>query len=662
MNGGRQIYQDTGVGTTTTGNKTAFQRMRIEISTTTNGSGSAIFMINGRVTNVITQTTRSLPVVPLSAGIWIQAGTANRGTGGVTGHTGGINNLDVSYIKTWIDDPPGGVVDSGTEVVETMFTPTTADPSPPLGDPVTGASLSYHYLGNDPSTFPEGTIVSMDRANRLSVASSSIPYDKNLMGVVALQSHSFGDDDAGGQSIRVGMSGRVGVNVSLVNGPIVKGDRVTSSYISGVGMRATRPGFIVGVALEDFDPSHGLGVCDGMDVNTSSTTAASTDINVLSECRTQILVNATPNFDMSSSLLVQDDAGRFGIGTSSPEYALHVIGDIAAESFVNISTATAKTDIAYLDDEDKGSILESIRGTKIAEYRYRDESINNPLRIGLIAEEAPVEVLSVSGKGVDIYKLSTFILAGLQEEDRRITDLEARVAALEAIAENGGFSMPDGGASTGVLAYLSSLGTKIASGVAEFASVITSNFTVGSSSKPAGITLYDSETGAPYCVKIVGGEATTTAGACPMIVTENADTEVTDDVVATSTPAAAVSAPVISINGANPAEIFVGSSYADLGAAITAPQSALNLGLKALVNGVDVGDVSNVVLDTASTSVHTIEYYAVDENGNRGSAVRMVNVVSLVPQPSVVEEVVEDSVPESVSEELQASSTPETSI
>ena len=68
------------------------------------------------------------------------------------------------------------------------------------------------------------------------------------------------------------------------------------------------------------------------------------------------------------------------------------------------------------------------------------------------------------------------------------------------------------------------------------------------------------------------------------------------------------------------------------------------------------------MLDTASTSVHTIEYYAVDENGNRGSAVRMVNVVSLVPQPSVVEEVVEDSVPESVSEELQASSTPETSI
>lgn len=41
-------------------------------------------------------------------------------------------------------------------------------------------------------------------------------------------------------------------------------------------------------------------------------------------------------------------AGNVGIGTSTPEYKLHVTGDVAATSFVNISTRTAKKDIEFI--------------------------------------------------------------------------------------------------------------------------------------------------------------------------------------------------------------------------------------------------------------------------------------------------------------------------
>jgi len=47
-------------------------------------------------------------------------------------------------------------------------------------------------------------------------------------------------------------TGKATVRVSTTGGPIRKGDFVTSSTIPGVGMRATKSGNVVGVALEDY--------------------------------------------------------------------------------------------------------------------------------------------------------------------------------------------------------------------------------------------------------------------------------------------------------------------------------------------------------------------------------------------------------------------------
>src|SRR5690606_13105237 len=51
-------------------------------------------------------------------------------------------------------------------------------------------------------------------------------------------------------------SGNAVVIVSGENGPIKEGDQITSSSVAGVGMKATRTGYVIGTALEDFNPTN----------------------------------------------------------------------------------------------------------------------------------------------------------------------------------------------------------------------------------------------------------------------------------------------------------------------------------------------------------------------------------------------------------------------
>jgi hypothetical protein len=418
-------------------------------------------------------------------------------------------------------------------------------------------------------------------------------------------------DESLSTSTPVALTGRVPLKVTLENGPIAIGDRIAASVTQpGYGAKAIKSGETIGIALEPFDlNSQGNKVLVFVDKRYHF-------------APDQFAIDAETG-DLSFALA---STTFIGIGTTTPQYKVHVIGDVGAQSFVNISTEAAKTDITYLEETDKATILDEIRGARIAQYRYKAEDANNPLRIGLIAEEAPLEVLSVDGKGVDIYKLSTFILAGLQETDRRVTDLETRVAAVEAILASGGFNV--GSISTGVsmesvLSGLSTLGTRIVANIASFTNLFADELTVGTEEKPAGITLYDEATGDPYCVKVVNGAVTTGAGKCSDVV----DTTKINN-TSTTTPSGDTTAPTIQINGLNPADIEKGTAYGDLGATVTSAGDE-NLGIKAVVDGVDVGDISNVTIDTSTVGTHTIEYYAVDQAGNRGSVTRTVNVIEI---------------------------------
>ncbi len=93
-----------------------------------------------------------------------------------------------------------------------------------------------------------GDLVAVDKEASSSayIAKSKATYQNDLIGIVST-SPGFKLSQE-----KVALAGRVPVKVSTENGPIEIGDYLTSSSTPGVAMKATRPGQVVGKALESF--------------------------------------------------------------------------------------------------------------------------------------------------------------------------------------------------------------------------------------------------------------------------------------------------------------------------------------------------------------------------------------------------------------------------
>ncbi len=106
-----------------------------------------------------------------------------------------------------------------------------------------------------------GDIVAPSRIRNDFMIKSDTSYDSSMIGVVSDGSSSFMINSYGGNESAkltgkpIVLAGRVPVNVSTMNGPIIPGDRLTSSPIPGVAMKATQEGNTVAVALAGFSGS-----------------------------------------------------------------------------------------------------------------------------------------------------------------------------------------------------------------------------------------------------------------------------------------------------------------------------------------------------------------------------------------------------------------------
>jgi hypothetical protein len=119
----------------------------------------------------------------------------------------------------------------------------------------TSADVAENYPVSDPAIGP-GDIVSLTSSDSAMLTKSAGPYDQHLFGVISTDPGIIlGSNDSLSQNPNqrpVALKGRVPVNVSAENGPINIGDPLTSSNTPGVGMKATKPGQIIGTALEPF--------------------------------------------------------------------------------------------------------------------------------------------------------------------------------------------------------------------------------------------------------------------------------------------------------------------------------------------------------------------------------------------------------------------------
>ncbi|OGZ40384.1 MAG: hypothetical protein A3I88_00985 [Candidatus Portnoybacteria bacterium RIFCSPLOWO2_12_FULL_39_9] len=150
----------------------------------------------------------------------------------------------------------------------------------------------------------------------------------------------------------------------------------------------------------------------------------------------------------STPAMVIDANGNIGIATTTPTNILTIgqgKGDAIADGWSVYSSRDYKTDITYLEEREYDDILEEIKGMKVARYRWKSDTGAAPMEqfsprtaplellqsntnLGLIAEEAPKDVLSPGGRSVSLYDYTSFIAAGLKSLALEVEELKAELA------------------------------------------------------------------------------------------------------------------------------------------------------------------------------------------------------------------------------------------
>jgi hypothetical protein len=120
-----------------------------------------------------------------------------------------------------------------------------------LSSGVAAASLSVGYTATQ--SLPAGTVVASDNQSSNTVVPADNVTNNNILGVVTVGSTVTISQS--NTQVQVSTGGSAYVLVSDINGPIKKGDKITASPLSGIGMRATQAGKIVGTATSDLTGS-----------------------------------------------------------------------------------------------------------------------------------------------------------------------------------------------------------------------------------------------------------------------------------------------------------------------------------------------------------------------------------------------------------------------
>jgi F0F1-type ATP synthase membrane subunit c/vacuolar-type H+-ATPase subunit K len=106
-----------------------------------------------------------------------------------------------------------------------------------------------NYLPISDTQVSNGSIVSFSPKG---YSLSKIDYDPLAVGVVTTHPAISLQLPGTASSYAVVSSGDTLVLVSSINGAIKKGDPITTSTITGVGMKATQTGYIIGVSLDNY--------------------------------------------------------------------------------------------------------------------------------------------------------------------------------------------------------------------------------------------------------------------------------------------------------------------------------------------------------------------------------------------------------------------------
>jgi hypothetical protein len=323
----------------------------------------------------------------------------------------------------------------------------------------TGADYA-EYFYTDSVDLQSGEIVCVDIVKNSAVKRCARGADNNVMGIVSTKPSVIGnatkavEADPSHYAV-IGMMGQVEAFVSAENGAINIGDSLTSaSTTPGYAMRADNGDSTVAVALESFAGT-----------NTGTSTSLSTGkIKVLISRRNKSLA-----VEQVESVVVERIA-NMKIEDSVQQMVKEAIDTIALEKLTisgNVSAGAYETAIA----------------TSTAFSFNPTVSTSSPQ--ATIAE-IPSAVLTADGKGVDIYKLATYTLSGVQALIAKINAQEIHLASLDdriTALENGTVSSDSSTFSTTSLASaLKGFGVLIQKGFAQFGTLVADQFVAATNS------------------------------------------------------------------------------------------------------------------------------------------------------------------------------------
>ena len=124
----------------------------------------------------------------------------------------------------------------------------------------TGGDYAEFFTSPEYATLVPGDVLAVDPNNSENVIKSTgTPYDPNVVGVFSEEGgfriipHGVDEETA----VPVALAGRIEVKMNNENGSILPGDLITSSSIPGEAMKATKPGYTLGKAIESFSGASG---------------------------------------------------------------------------------------------------------------------------------------------------------------------------------------------------------------------------------------------------------------------------------------------------------------------------------------------------------------------------------------------------------------------
>jgi Chaperone of endosialidase len=130
-------------------------------------------------------------------------------------------------------------------------------------------------------------------------------------------------------------------------------------------------------------------------------------------------------------LLTISNSGDWAIGTQSPIEKLDVQGNVIADDYLYNSSRELKCEITPLSPEECARMLDKVEAIEVCRYRMKSGGEDGPVKLGMIAEDAPREIQSTNGKSIRMTDTVGLLLAGMKAQSEEIKRLKLRIDRLE---------------------------------------------------------------------------------------------------------------------------------------------------------------------------------------------------------------------------------------